>query len=211
MASVLKTCDFVEPENVLASHASAEVAAADVPLFRFRLRQLLAFVAAICGLLAALVSAGGLVAVALTIVASVVVMHVFATSLGNTLQARINSEKRSPASNLQVDPSIPCVTKQGERLAAVRSRPLSPWHGRSSTYLPWLSRVVLAGMLFSGLIGCVLLSGVLGDRISYAGTVTGAISFAVLGGWFSFLCGNFYGVFRQGFREAVADQQKDRS
>src|SRR3954451_3274408 len=212
MASVLQTFELGEQDDIVAAaQTPAEALAVDAPLFRFRLRQLLAFVAATCALLAALVSASGVIALALTIVAAVVAMHVFATSLGNTLQSRINSERRSPASPPGFDPAIPCVTRQGDTFATALSEPLSPWHGSGPTYLPWLSRIVLAGMLVSGIAGCVVLFGVFGDRISIAGTLIGAISFAVLGGWFWFLCGNFYGVFRHGFREALADQQKDRS
>jgi hypothetical protein len=32
---------------------------------------------------------------------------------------------------------------------------------------------------------------------------------AVLFGWFAFLFGSFYGVFRHGFREAAAEQARD--
>jgi hypothetical protein len=211
MASVLETVELGDKDSILAAPALGEVVANDVPLFRFRLRHLLAFVAASCTLLAAIVSASGIIALALTIVAAVVAMHVFATILGHTLQTRIKFERRSPSARPELHPTIPCVTNQADIFATVRSQPLSPWHGRGSTYLPWLYQIVVTGMCFSALAGCILLNAVLGDRISVAGTLIGAISFGVLGGWFAFLCANFYGVFRHGFREAVADQQKDRS
>src|SRR3954464_13239102 len=135
MASVLQTFEFGKQDDIVAAaQTPAEALAVDAPLFRFRLRQLLAFVAATCALLAALVSASGVVALALTIVAAVVTMHVFATSLGHTLQARINSEYRSPLSCPQLDPTIPCVTTQGDTFGNAQSQPLSPWHGRGSTY-----------------------------------------------------------------------------
>src|SRR3954463_8265900 len=82
MASVLQTFEFGKQDDIVAAaQTPAEALAVDAPLFRFRLRQLLAFVAATCALLAALVSASGVIALALTIVAAVVAMHVFATSL----------------------------------------------------------------------------------------------------------------------------------
>lgn len=211
MASVFETYEFGEHDDILGAHSPAEPVVAESPLFRFRLRQLLAFVTAICALLTALVCASGVIALALTIMAAVVAMHVFATTLGNTLQTRMKLEKHSRLPTTPIDPMIPCVSDQSDTFAAVRSQPLSPWHGRSSTYVPWRSRVVTGGMLISGFAGCLALIVVLGDKISMAGSIIGAISFAVLGGWFAFLCCNFYGVFRQGFREALADQQKDRS
>jgi hypothetical protein len=67
----------------------------------------------------------------------------------------------------------------------------------------------MVAMLFGGLGGTLFLSGMLGDRTSPEGIIVGALSFAVLGGWVSFLGGNFYGVFRHGFREALAEEQKD--
>ena len=66
-------------------------------------------------------------------------------------------------------------------------------------------------MIVGGLGGGILLSGTIGHRTSPEGVIVGAASFAVLGGWISFLGGNFYGVFRHGFREALAEQQKDHN
>src|SRR2546423_13956623 len=128
MASVLEPHEFGEHDDMLGAHLPAEALVGEAPLFRFRLRQLLAFVTAICALLTALVCTSGLIALALAIVAAVVAMHVFATTLGNTLQARMSVEQRLPRSTTQMDPKIPCVTDQADTFAAVRSRPLSPWH-----------------------------------------------------------------------------------
>jgi hypothetical protein len=66
-------------------------------------------------------------------------------------------------------------------------------------------------MVVGGLAGGLLLGGTIGHRTSLEGIIVGAASFAVLGGWISFLAGNFYGVFRHGFREALAEQQKDQT
>ena len=96
-------------------------------------------------------------------------------------------------------------------IQAIRSAPRSPWHGRGGTYLPWLPRLVVGTMVVGGLAGGLLLGGTIGHRTSLEGIIVGAASFAVLGGWISFLAGNFYGVFRHGFREALAEQQKDQT
>jgi hypothetical protein len=39
----------------------------------------------------------------------------------------------------------------------------------------------------------------------------GSISLAVLGGWFAFLSGSFYGIFRHGLHEALTEQQSDET
>jgi hypothetical protein len=137
-------------------------------------------------------------------------MHVFATALGTQLQARGEAERlRQKAAQLSRDDAIPSVFDNAAKLQAIRSVPRSPWHSRGCTYLPWLPRLVIGAMVLGGLSGAVLLSGTIGHRTSPGGIIVGAVSFAVLGGWVSFLVGNFYGVFRHGFREALAEQKKD--
>jgi hypothetical protein len=183
----------------------------DGPLLHFGLRQLLLFVAAICGLLTAIAVSSGLTSLVMLLAVSVVVMHVFATALGTRLQARTEREQlRQQAARPTADESNEWATKQTAKLQAIRSAPRSPWHSRGCTYLPWLSRLVVGAMFVGGLGGAILLRGTIGHRTSVEGIIVGVASFAVLGGWISFLGGNFYGVFRHGFREAVAEQQDDR-
>jgi hypothetical protein len=183
----------------------------DLPLFRFGLRQLFLFVAAFSVLLAALATSHGLTVVIILLSSAVVVMHVFATALGTKLQARTEQERfRQRAVQPKIIETNEAVSEQSAKLQAIRSAPRSPWHGRGCTYLPWLPRLVVGAMLAGGLGGGILLGGTIGHRTSIEGIIVGAASFAVLGGWISFLGGNFYGVFRHGFREAVAEQQKDR-
>ena len=69
----------------------------------------------------------------------------------------------------------------------------------------------MGAMIASGIIGGAVLGGTIGHRTSLEGIIVGAASFAVLGGWISFLGGNFYGVFRHGFREALAEERKNQS
>lgn len=189
----------------LESPRQPKTSSADVTLFRFGLRQLLLFVAAICTLLSALVSTSGLTALVLLVATAVVVMHVFATALGTRLRLRTDLE----------EPCQQHESKNSQSHARVISAPTrksarSPWHGRGCTELPWLPRFVVVAMIVSGGAGAFFLSAAIGHRISTSGIAVGATSFAVLGGWVAFLCGNFYGVFRHGFREALAEQQKDQ-
>ena len=183
----------------------------DLPLFRFTLRQLFLFVAGTCTLLAVLTSSRGVTGLIVLMAVAVVFMHVFATALGTRLQLRTEQERlRQQAAQPARGHSGDWATLNATSIQTIRSAPRSPWHGRGCTYLPWLPRLVIGSILVGGLGGGILLSGTIGHRTSPEGIVVGAASFAVLGGWISFLGGNFYGVFRHGFRDALAEQQKDR-
>jgi hypothetical protein len=211
MASV--STPIVPTENGSGSRLATSSAPPpiDGPLFHFGLRQLLSFVAALCGLLTAVVSSSGMASVLILLAVAVVVMHVFATALGTRLQSRAERERlRQEFAQPTVSESNDWATRHSTKLLAIRSAPRSPWHGRGCTYLPWLPRLVVGAMIAGGLGGGVLLSGLIGDHASLEGIIVGAASFAVLGGWISFLGGNFYGVFRHGLREAVAEQKKDQ-
>ncbi len=182
------------------------------PLFRFGLRQMLLYVAAICGVLAAMALAGGIQAALILLFAVIVTMHVFATALGTRLQSRTERERlRQFAERPAAGEPSPAALPQTDHLAAIHSAPRSPWHGRGCTYLPWLPRLVVGAMVASALFGIVLLNSKIGHRTSLEGIVVGAASFAVLGGWISFLAGNFFGVFQHGFREALTEQRKDQA
>jgi hypothetical protein len=194
------------PEEKLRNQSPGET-----PLFRFGLRQLFLFVAAFSILLAALAVSHGLTVVMILLSVAVVVMHVFATALGTKLQARTEQERLRQRAvqpkNIETNES---ASEQSAKLQAIRSAPRSPWHARGCTYLPWLPRLVMGAMIVGGITGGALLGGTIGHRTSFEGIIVGAASFAVLGGWLSFLGGNFYGVFRDGFRDALAEQNKDQ-
>ncbi|HEX5470622.1 MAG TPA: hypothetical protein VFW73_01990 [Lacipirellulaceae bacterium] len=151
----------------------------------------------------------GIAAAIFILTCCIVAMHVFATTLGCRLRDRTDDKLQYRTAQLAHSEAASLEKMKSDRLAAIRSAPRSPWHGHSSTYLPWLPRLVIAGMAFGGLAGAALLCGIIGHRATPAGMVVGAISFAVVSGWFAFLCGNFYGVFRDGFREAMAEQRND--
>jgi hypothetical protein len=75
--------------------------------------------------------------------------------------------------------------------------------------LPWLPRIIVAGVILGGILGASLLGLTIGHRTTLAGVAVGGISSAVLGGWFAFVGGSFYGIFRHGLRDAIAEQRKD--
>lgn len=174
----------------------------DLPLFRFGLRQLLFFVTAVSLLLAGIVSSRGIAAAALLLATMVVVLHLFSTVLGTQLRSHAN---RALADDARAH-------KANRSAKTHVSRPLSrsPWHGRGSTPLPWLPRLIVAISLFGGVLAALLLIATIGHRTSAAGIAVGSASIAVVSGWFAFLGGSFYGIVRHGLREAMANERRDQ-
>jgi len=189
--------------------ADSGVSHRDLPLFRFGLRQLLGAIAAISVLFAALASVQGLVALVTLLAAIVVVMHVFATSLGHRLRARSDRDHSFESAEHLPIGSIATPAERSRRMALLQSVPRSPWHARGTTVLPWLRALVLAAIACGAVVGAAYLAVTIGYRTSPAGVVVGGLSVAVLWGWFAFLVGSFYGVFRHGFREAASDRNDD--
>src|SRR4029079_10948075 len=92
--------------------------------------------------------------------------------------------------------SIASVPERSARLLAIRSQARSPWHARGATALPWLRTLVTIALAVGAIIGSSYLAVTIGYRTSPAGVVVGGLSVAVLCGWFAFIFGSFYGVFR---------------
>jgi hypothetical protein len=177
------------------------------PLFRFDLRQLLWFVALLSGLMAVVVSLPGLIAAALLLATLVIAAHLFSTALASRLRAQADeAQQRGATCN-----TSPTPRDAARSTVAVPSSKRSPWHRRGGTALPWLPRLILAGVATGGTIGAFLLAATIGHRTSAAGIIVGSASLAVVGGWIAFLCGSFYGIFRHGLREALAEQKKDET
>ncbi len=209
MATVNITAGIDRTSAKLASGSSSCLSDDTLPLFRFRLRQLFVFVAGISALFAVLGAIQGLPSLVVLLGVVVVSAHVFATTLGSRLRARADQEQIFESAERLRFESIASTSDRLARVAMVRAQPRSPWHARGATALPWLRRLVLTAIAFGGVVGAVYLAVTIGYRTSPAGVIVGSLSFAVICGWFAFLCGSFYGVFRHGFRDAVAEQRKD--
>jgi hypothetical protein len=187
----------------------ADAVGNDLPLFRFGLRQLLFFVAVVSLLLALVVSSHGVTAMALLVLVMVVTVHLFGTALGTQLRSHANRTLTHYGRGTAAD-----VLAQK---AAIRSLPVtiprtlsrSPWYDRGSTPLPWVPKLVVATAILGGAVGAVLIAATIGYRTSLTGILVGSASVAVVSGWAAFLGGSFYGIFRHGFREAVAQHNKD--
>jgi hypothetical protein len=192
--------------RTLGADASAELdsVAPEPQLFRFRLRQLLAVVTLICLLLAAVVSSSGLAAAVLLLATLVVVFHIFSTVLATQLREHADQSIARHAMRNEAGAS----SSEFDRPVEIQlSR--SPWHDRASTPLPWLPRFVLGVSFCGGILGAFVLALTNDRHASPAGIVVGSISIAVVAGWFSFLGYSFYGVFRHGLKQAMAEERRD--
>lgn len=204
----MDTADFIS--GIEPTRPSTEANAdrcplrSDLPLLRFGTRQLLWFFAVTSVFFAALASADGATALVLTFMTAIVVAHVSATAIGTRLKSRSNAQNRFEAASSLPSAAIATAAERHEHVSAIRAQPRSPWHSRGATSLPWLRQFVLTAIVLGGLAGAAALALAIGYRTSLAGIVVGGLSAAVLCGWFAFLCGSFYGVFRHGFRDATA-------
>jgi hypothetical protein len=175
------------------------------------MRQLLWFVAALSGLMAALVSLPGLIAAALLLAVLVVSAHVLSTVIGTRLREQTDEAQQRADRSGQSEKAMGLRADSELREATLQTLRRSPWHRRGSTALPWLPRIIFAGGLVGGVAGAIILAATIGHRTSAAGIIVGSASLAVVGGWIAFLSGSFYGIFRHGLRDALAEQRKDES
>ena len=184
-------------EIVEVGRSTPSEATPESPLFRFRLRHLLLFVAAVSLLLAGLVTLHGIPAIAFLLAALVVTFHVFSTALGSRLRSRTDRQQSGEFA-------------RPRRPLARQNIPL-PWYGCDGDSVPWIPRLVATAVFFGGCLGAGFLSLTVGHQTSAAGLVLGSMSFAAISGWFAFLVGNFYATFRRGLREALDNERKDQA
>jgi hypothetical protein len=183
----------------------------DLPLFRFGLRHLLFFVAIVSLLLAVVVSSHGVTALALLVAAMVVVLHLFSTLLGTQLKEHANRTLNQNVLGDGFDGHAKRTANRSFATAISQTPARSPWYDRGSTPLPWVPRLVVVMAFLGGAVGAGVLVVTIGNRTSLTGILVGAASIAVVTGWFAFLGGSFYGIFRHGFLEAIAEHKKDGS
>jgi hypothetical protein len=139
-----------------------------------------------------------------------VALHVGGTAIGNRLRTHANERRAWEAARRGGDeaedrhftePLPPTVFEPSRR---------SPWHGydRPIRRLPLL---VLAGLVFGGCAGLVVLGFTIGHRSTLAGIAVGSISTAVLGAWLAFVAASSWAIFRRGWRDAVEDHDFDET
>jgi hypothetical protein len=169
--------------------------------FRFGLRHLFWFVTAASVLLAIVAGfpGGGFGPLALLLAISIVMLHLLSTAVGSHLREEADRE----AAIFRQSAEYAAHDSSSEAVSEVVSR--SPLHtrGRPMGRLPlW----VAVGVVVGGLIGTAVLELTIGDRTTIVGIAVGAVSTAILGGWFAFLGGSFWAILRQGWRDAVSGE-----
>lgn len=200
MANELLTDDAPEPQGVAVEP--------QLPILRFRLRQLLVFIALLSLLLAGMVTWEGLPALAMLLATLVVGLHLLSTTIGSQLRA--HADRVQARDNPDRKPPNPNPAANAARHVAPQLPPRSPWHQHRSTPLPWLIRLVVVAATCGGFIGAIVLHSTLGHRTSMGGIAVGSISLAVVAGWIAFVGYGFCGVFRHGIRDALASERSDQ-
>jgi hypothetical protein len=185
--------------------SSKTPAPAALPLFRFRLRHLFAFFAVASALLTELVTAAGSSGLALVVITLVVMVHVTATALGSRLR---ECSPRASRQEIERGRSKLHANLEASRAGATSH---SIWYGYDNSPLARLPSLILAGIALGGIGGVLFMSHLIGHRASLLGLMVGAISLAVLGGWFAFLGSSFCSMFRRGWQEAIDEQQQEES
>jgi hypothetical protein len=191
-----------------------------LPILRFSLRQMFWLVTLVCLLVAAVVSAPGpgITSLAVLLAALVVGLHVAGTALGTRLREHADRQRAwetevAPVTAGEVagkarHPASEHCTHRSAAAAAHAAARL-PFRRRGLA-MPWLPLCVGIGVVVGLCMGAMLLvAGTVGNRASAIGVVVGAISTAVLGGWFAFLGASFWAILRQGWRDAVSEHHDD--
>jgi hypothetical protein len=181
-------------------------------LFQFGLRHLFLFVTAVSFLSAAVAAVSpGVEPLILLIAALVIVAHIAGTALGTRLRAHADMVREWEGAHRSSKLISVEQAERGGDLASARLPPPSPWYHRSSAALCRMPMLVAVGTIVSGTGGALFLGIAIGHRTSNTGIGVGSLSLAVIGGWFTFVGGSFYAIFRQGVRDAMAHQELDEA
>ena len=175
-------------------------------LFRFRLRQLMWFVAGASVLLAWLSISDGVWPLVICIVTLLIAGHVFGTMVGTRLrnQSRRLQSWRSSCG----DRDLPAL---GPAPAERRSNIVRPTSLASSAPAPrWGRWAVSAGAAASAMIGGAAINFGVPGPLTVAEIGIGAVACGILGGWFTYLAGSFGMTSRVALKEAHAQLNSDR-
>ena len=170
-----------------------------LPELRFSLRHLFWFVTVVCVVMSALAASAetGFAAAAILLAVLVVALHVAGTAIG--MRLRDHADRRQAWEASRAGDGVP------QPLPVVRRSPLY----QRGIEMPWLRVWIVSGAVIGGAIGAGILAAAIGHRTTMAGLAVGAISAAILGGWFAFVAGSFWAILRHGWRDAVEDANRD--
>jgi hypothetical protein len=182
----------------------------ELPLFRFGLRHLFWFVTVVSVLFAIAVAISpGVAPLVLLIAATIVAAHVTGTSLATRLRAHADQVRDWEDAHRLENNDGPDASERACHLSTLPLPPTSPWHHRGGASLAQLPMLIVAGAIVGGCVGAAFLAVTVGHRTSAIGIAVGSVSLAVVGGWLAFVAGNFYAIFRDGLRDAMAQQKMD--
>ena len=169
-------------------------------LLRFRLRQMLLFVALLSGLMALLVRTEGPWPLVIGGAALLVGAHVFGTMVGTRLRDTSQDVAKWRSATLGLDDAPRADLQPGaaSRAALPPATPLAD-HGRVGRWLFWY---LLGGAVLGLVVGVTLLGLTVGPHIGWAGWAVGTISCAVLGVWAAFLGSSMSSIARHAWRHA---------
>ncbi|HVX15054.1 MAG TPA: hypothetical protein VHC22_27935 [Pirellulales bacterium] len=187
-------------ETPTAAAPGAEEAVSAVPApFQFRLRTMLAWMAALSALFAFMQFIGAVWSAILVSFLLLGLAHVTANYWGTRVAPLANrrvAEEREPEQ----------MAVRGQDVALTGAVRLSESLGPG---WPMLA-VTAAGAVIGGTLGSVALVLLSFDRAGYAGVVVGAISAAAVGGFLGFLTSSFLEIGLRAWKEAVSGVAEDR-
>ncbi len=183
-----------------------------LPVLRFSLKHLFLCFTGLCILMAALAVSpqAGVSPLALLMAVLVVALHVGGTAIGTRMRAHANERRAWEAARGQAEDLDDFPRRITPSQVVGEPRPRSPLSGHSRP-LRRLPLCLVAGAVVGGSLGMAILTVTIGDRTTAAGVAVGAVSTAVVGAWLAFVAANSWAIFRQGWRDAVAESRMDEA
>jgi hypothetical protein len=178
-------------------------------LFRFGMRQLLLFVAAVAALCALLAASGGAWRIIISALVALAAAHVFGTVVGTRLRDSSRDLQRWKSQGPPGSRDEPVATPppiHWSQLGLPAATPLA--HCESA---PRRSQAALAaGMTLGAASGAAAIEYGLGQSVSWAGVAMGAVSCGVIGAWAALAAASFYAIARRTWKQASNDASPDR-
>lgn len=172
-------------------------------LFRFGLRNMLLSMGGLCVLFAGMSAVGGMLALAILLLALVVAAHVLSTFVGTRLRNDSTAASQWEAENgiRSVEPYLAVDSRHSaiDPVEKGRARHLQG-HGLLVRWVVWT--VAVGGVAAAAVCATVMVT-LLWPKIGIPAIMAGAIAAGILAAWAVFLGLSFYLITRRAWREAV--------
>lgn len=191
------------PVPLSSDHVAVRPDGRHPALFRFGLRNLLLSMGGLSVLFAAMSAFGGMLALALLLLALVVAAHVLSTFVGTRLRDGSTAASAWEAANGRRSPEpYLAVNTPHLKRGANEQETVRHLHGRGF-FVRWVVCAVAMCGLAASAVCAVLLFDFLGPKAGVAAIVAAAVAAGVLAAWAAFLALGFYIILRRAWREAV--------